>query len=88
MGTQGSPQSRPSDGRQTIEVNTFEMNRSRVLVHRGDRCYYCKTELFEAAHREALKLKAEHLCYGAIPDDLGDFRPGMQAASERYVMRL
>lgn len=72
-------------GAQMIEVNTYEMNRAEYRSNAGDRCYYCKTELFEAAHREALKLQAEHLCYGAIPDDLGDFRPGMQAASERQV---
>ena len=72
-------------GARMVEVNTYEMQRAEYRSNAGDRCYYCKTELFEAAQLEAQKLDVRYLCYGAIPDDLGDYRPGMQAASERHV---
>jgi uncharacterized protein len=50
----------------------------------GQRCYYCKRELFRVMG--ALRPDGGHtLLYGAIPDDLGDDRPGMRAASEAGV---
>ena len=69
-----------------IEVQTNEMQRQGYRANAGDRCYHCKAELFDVAH-----VFADHhpdssdqtLCYGAIMDDLGDHRPGMQAAKER-----
>jgi len=72
-------------GAQMIEVSTHEMDRAEYRANAGDRCYFCKAELFEVARREATRLNVGHLCYGAIPDDLGDHRPGMTAATERKV---
>ena len=74
-----------SIGAQLIEVPTHEIDRAGYRANAGDRCYHCKTELFEVA---ALQASAHHLgvlCYGAIPDDLGDHRPGMRAADEHAV---
>ena len=68
-----------------LEVETHEMAREGYRRNAGDRCYFCKTELFEVAAEHASRLDLGVLCYGAIPDDLGDHRPGMRAADERAV---
>jgi pyridinium-3,5-biscarboxylic acid mononucleotide sulfurtransferase len=67
-----------------IEVHTQEMQREGYRLNAGDRCYHCKAELFDVAQllQSNLDLQAP-ICYGAITDDLGDHRPGMQAAQER-----
>ena len=72
-------------GARMIEVDTHEMGRDGYRRNSGDRCYHCKTELFEVAATQAARLGLGALCYGAIPDDLGDHRPGMRAAEERSV---
>jgi len=60
---------------QEMEVEGYRENSPR-------RCYFCKSELFrilkDAARREGFAA----IAYGAITDDLGDFRPGMEAARE------
>lgn len=70
-------------GARLIEVETHEMDRAGYRKNAGDRCYYCKTELFEVAAAHASRLDLGQICYGAITDDLGDHRPGMVAAEER-----
>lgn len=72
-------------GARLIEVETREMDRPGYRANAGDRCYHCKTELFEVAGVEAAARDLGVLCYGAIPDDLGDHRPGMIAADEQQV---
>ncbi len=72
-------------GARMIEVETREIERPGYRANAGDRCYHCKTELFQVAAEHARALGVEHLLYGAIPDDLGDHRPGMRAAGERHV---
>lgn len=49
----------------------------------GDRCYHCKSHLYEAVAR--LDLGGAVVCSGANRDDLGDYRPGLRAAAERGV---
>ncbi len=72
-------------GARLIEVRTNELRRDAYRANAGDRCYHCKTELFEIAAAHAQSEALGVLTYGAIPDDLGDHRPGMTAASERGV---
>lgn len=72
-------------GVRMIEVATHELDRPGYRANAGDRCYHCKAELFDVARLEAEALAFGALCYGAIPDDLGDHRPGMRAAAERSV---
>ncbi len=73
-------------GAEVIEVETREIERAEYRANDGNRCYHCKVELFDAARAAADQLAVRHLCYGAIPDDLGDHRPGMTAATERRVL--
>ena len=51
----------------------------------GDRCYFCKSELFELARDRASSLGLRWVADGTILDDLGDHRPGLKAAEENAV---
>jgi pyridinium-3,5-biscarboxylic acid mononucleotide sulfurtransferase len=50
-----------------------------------DRCFHCKSELYSKLQLEAERRGVGFILNGANMDDLGDFRPGMKAASERRV---
>lgn len=50
-----------------------------------DRCYHCKTNLYEICRVEADRLGIEWIVDGVNLDDLGDYRPGLRAAEERGV---
>lgn len=50
-----------------------------------DRCWYCKNELYSQMGPLAERLGLDVLVGGANRDDLGDFRPGLQAAAEHAV---
>jgi uncharacterized protein len=49
------------------------------------RCYVCKKAILAQAHKVAAKLQAEAIWDGTNVDDLGDFRPGLQAIQEAGV---
>lgn len=68
-----------------LEIETDEMMEPKYVANQGDRCYYCRRSLFNLARTEIANKRLGTLCYGAIPDDLGDDRPGMQAAEELGV---
>lgn len=63
-------------------IPTAELADPRYAQNGADRCYFCKGELFSSMHLLAEQLRKPWLLYGAVSDDLGDFRPGMQAARE------
>src|ERR671923_274983 len=50
-----------------------------------DRCYFCKTELYEALAGLAEQRGFAALLSGANADDAGDWRPGLRAAAEHAV---
>jgi pyridinium-3,5-biscarboxylic acid mononucleotide sulfurtransferase len=66
-------------------VRTREFEDERYLANRADRCYHCKMALFDELEPLASRLGFKHIVYGANHDDLGDFRPGQQAARKRNV---
>ena len=61
-----------SIGARMIEIETREMDRPGYRANAGDRCYHCKAELFDVAALFGASAGLGQLCYGAIPDDLGD----------------
>ena len=67
-------------------VASREMDDPRYRANPDNRCYFCKSELFERLEQEAGRLGFSTLAYGANLDDRGDFRPGMTAARERAVV--
>ncbi len=72
-------------GCEHLEIETEEMNEPKYRANAGDRCYYCRRSLFEMARLEIEAQGLGALIYGAIPEDLGEDRPGMRAADERHV---
>jgi uncharacterized protein len=47
-----------------------------------DRCYFCKDELLDLAKPTADRLGLQAILLGTNTDDLGDYRPGLQAARD------
>lgn len=50
-----------------------------------NRCYFCKANLYEVCKREAPRLGVDCIADGANLDDLGDYRPGLNAATEHEI---
>jgi uncharacterized protein len=67
-------------------VDTAEMEREGYRRNRADRCYFCKTELFEVLDHVAGELGFDAVAYGINRDDRRDFRPGHRAAAEHGVL--
>lgn len=66
-------------------VDALELEREGYRANAGDRCYHCKTELFELATLWADRVGIAWVMDGTIVDDLGDDRPGLKAAEEHRV---
>ena len=67
-------------------LKTNEMERPGYRSNQGDRCFHCRTELFEVLRACAAERGYDAVAYGAILDDTGDFRPGMEAAERAGVL--
>ena len=73
-------------------VQTREMQNPDYRANPANRCYFCKTALFERIEELRRQLHEPSgasnwpIFYGANLDDLGDFRPGMQAAREASIL--
>jgi uncharacterized protein len=65
-------------------VTTRELAREGYARNDAERCYWCKTELFEVLAPIAQERSAV-VAVGTNTDDLRDFRPGGRAASEHQV---
>jgi pyridinium-3,5-biscarboxylic acid mononucleotide sulfurtransferase len=68
-----------------LVIESNELKNPRYIKNDVNRCYYCKTELFEDLKKIALKEKSKYILDGQNYDDIGDFRPGMKAAEEAGV---
>ena len=66
-------------------IHTNEMDREGYVANSPQRCYFCKTELYTELTALADKEGIEWVVNGANTDDIGDYRPGMVAASEHRV---
>jgi pyridinium-3,5-biscarboxylic acid mononucleotide sulfurtransferase len=66
-------------------MKTEEFDNPDYLKNDGSRCYFCKDELYSRLENLLPDLEAEVICSGANLDDLGDYRPGLKAASEHAV---
>jgi pyridinium-3,5-biscarboxylic acid mononucleotide sulfurtransferase len=73
-------------GWNVLEIDTDETEKPEYLRNDEQRCYFCKSTLFEAMQRIAVEEKYSNLAYGANINDLSDYRPGHQAARERQVL--
>ena len=71
-------------GWQPETVRTHEVQREAYARNGTDRCYWCKTELFEVLEPIAAARRAT-IVVGTNLDDTTDHRPGSVAAEERGV---
>lgn len=69
-------------GWRLVVVDTAELDDPRYASNPVDRCYFCKTALFDALGPIASGL-GWPVMLGTVADDLGDWRPGIQAADEQ-----
>jgi len=67
-------------------VETHEMENPAYRANAGDRCYYCKDELFKVLDELAKERGFAAVAYGVNADDTSDFRPGHRAAAEHRVL--
>ena len=73
-------------------IRTKEMEDPHYLANPADRCYYCKKALFQQIETLSNELSQSKegsewpIAYGVNRDDLGDFRPGIQAAEEASIL--
>jgi pyridinium-3,5-biscarboxylic acid mononucleotide sulfurtransferase len=61
-------------------VETHEFENPLYAANNSDRCFYCKEELFRVMENVAADRAFTTLIYGVNTDDLGDHRPGQNAA--------
>jgi pyridinium-3,5-biscarboxylic acid mononucleotide sulfurtransferase len=68
-----------------VVLSTDEFSQSAYRQNAPDRCYHCKTKLYEQMEVTARELGLRVIANGANVDDRGDYRPGMVAADEHQV---
>src|SRR5438552_2890195 len=66
-------------------VRTAEFENAAYLANPNNRCYFCKHELFTQLAPLARTEGFAVIAYGENASDIGDYRPGAQAAAEFEV---
>ncbi|HEX4283458.1 MAG TPA: ATP-dependent sacrificial sulfur transferase LarE [Terracidiphilus sp.] len=67
-------------------IETSELDNPEYRRNDSDRCFHCKTELFEGMKALGERLGFAHIAYGMNADDTRDFRPGQRAAQQHEVL--
>lgn len=66
-------------------IKTKELEDLRYNQNPVDRCFYCKSHLFQDLNLMSKKYPGFDVLSGTNADDLGDYRPGINAANEQQV---
>jgi pyridinium-3,5-biscarboxylic acid mononucleotide sulfurtransferase len=72
-------------GSEHLIVQTSELSIPGYAENPINRCYFCKQELFSHLIPVAQERGFDHVVFGAIADDLSDYRPGFKAAVDKGV---
>ena len=72
-------------GARHLLVESNELEIPGYAANPLNRCYLCKHNLFTVCEAKAAELGIDEIVDGLNLDDLHDYRPGMQAASEKRV---
>ena len=67
-------------------VKTGEMDNPDYTTNPSNRCYFCKTELYDQLEVLRERWDVEVIFDGSNADDVSDYRPGHKAAREREVI--
>jgi uncharacterized protein len=66
-------------------IESHEIERPGYVANATDRCFHCKSELYDIAERKRLEWGLANVLNGTNVDDLGDHRPGLDAATRANV---
>ncbi|MCW5978294.1 MAG: ATP-dependent sacrificial sulfur transferase LarE [Bryobacteraceae bacterium] len=66
-------------------IPTYEFENPDYVRNAPDRCFHCKDELFARLEEVSRERGVPVIVYGVNRDDLGDYRPGQQAAKLHEV---
>ena len=94
--TADSPSLAPSELREAVSlarqlglnhriIQTQELEREDYLANNPNRCFFCKDELYSHISKIVQSESYEWVTNGTNIDDLGDFRPGLDAAKQYGV---
>ena len=75
-----------TNGIQHIVIEFDELEIKGFADNPPNRCYLCKYELFSKIKEVAGKHDIQFIAEGSNIDDLGDYRPGMQAIKELGIL--
>ena len=67
------------------KVETNEIEREDYKANNPDRCFFCKDELYSHLMKFAESETYNYVLNGTNKDDLGDYRPGIDAAKQYGV---
>jgi uncharacterized protein len=66
-------------------IETHEFDNPDYVRNDANRCFHCKDELFTRLAEVGRVRGYQHIIYGVNLDDLGDYRPGQNAAKQHQV---
>lgn len=66
-------------------VDSNEIERPEYVANGPDRCFHCKSELYDIAAQKRVEWGLAHIVNGTNTNDLGDYRPGLEAAKNANV---
>ncbi len=66
-------------------IETHEFDNPDYVKNDPNRCFHCKDELFTRLAEVGRTRGYQHIIYGVNVDDLGDYRPGQNAAKKHEV---
>lgn len=66
-------------------VDSHELERPGYVQNGPDRCFHCKSELYDIAEAKRREWQLATVVNGTNRDDLGDYRPGLEAAKNAAV---
>ena len=66
-------------------LESHEIERAEYVQNAPDRCFHCKSELYSLTAAKRVEFGLDVVVNGTNLDDLGDYRPGLQAATDHGV---
>ncbi len=72
-------------GARLMKTQVSELTNASFVANNPDRCYHCKTGLYEHLQSIAKEHGYPYIVDGSNVDDLGDYRPGLKAKIEQGV---
>ncbi len=72
-------------GAKHVLVESQEIEDENYQANNVDRCFFCKSELYRISEVKSREWGIPNVVNGTNLDDLGDYRPGLEAAKERAV---